>query len=121
MTGSRRSIPENHLNRSFRTPSAARVQAGPMRTHRLYPMIVLVALVGAACSPDEEPSMARAGRSPSQVSTASSISEDGGYAVDIDPADFVDRIDNRYFPLEPGTVFRLRGVTEDGIENEQSE
>ena len=81
-------------------------------------MIMLVALVGAACSPDEEPSIARAGRSPSQVSTASSISEDGGYAVDIDPADFVDRIDNRYFPLEPGTVFRLRGITDDGIENE---
>ena len=89
-----------------------------MRTRRLYPMIMLVALVGAACSPDEEPSIARAGRSPSQVSTASSISEDGGYAVDINPADFVDRIDNRYFPLEPGTVFRLRGITDDGIENE---
>lgn len=89
-----------------------------MRTHRLYPMVLLVVLFAAACSPDEESSFARAGRSPSQVSTASSISEDGGYAVDVDPADFVDRIDNRYFPLEPGTVFRLRGVTQDGIEYE---
>jgi hypothetical protein len=89
-----------------------------MRTHRLYPIVMLVALVGAACSPNEEPSSTRAGDSPSSVSAASSIMEDDGYAVEIDPANFVDRIDNRYFPLEPGTVFRLRGVTEDGIENE---
>src|ERR671919_183247 len=89
-----------------------------MRTHRLYPIVLLVALVGAACSPNEEPSATRAGDSPSSVSAASSIMEDDGYAVEIDPANFADLIDNRYFPLEPGTVFRLRGATEDGIENE---
>jgi hypothetical protein len=36
-----------------------------------------------------------------------------------DPNSFVDEIDNRYFPLEPGTVFRLVGETEDGIERER--
>lgn len=27
----------------------------------------------------------------------------------VDPATFVDRVDNRYFPLRPGTVWRYRG------------
>jgi hypothetical protein len=36
-----------------------------------------------------------------------------------DPNNFVDRIDNRYFPLQPRTVFRLVGETEDGIERER--
>ena len=38
----------------------------------------------------------------------------GTYQPKIDPADFVDRIDNRYFPLRPGTGFHYRGVQEDG-------
>lgn len=35
-----------------------------------------------------------------------------------DSDDFVSGIDNRYFPLVPGTKFRLRGQNEDGIEHE---
>lgn len=38
----------------------------------------------------------------------------GTYAPKIDPADFVATIDNRYFPLIPGTGFHYRGVQEDG-------
>ncbi|HEX6263091.1 MAG TPA: hypothetical protein VF097_09615 [Actinomycetota bacterium] len=34
----------------------------------------------------------------------------------IDPADFVETIDNPYFPLEPGTVLRLEGETDEGME-----
>jgi hypothetical protein len=34
-------------------------------------------------------------------------------APDFDPKDFVTRVDNRYFPLQPGTRFIYRG-TEDG-------
>jgi hypothetical protein len=34
----------------------------------------------------------------------------GKYSPTINPADFVSRIDNRYFPLAPGTVFHYRGV-----------
>jgi hypothetical protein len=36
-----------------------------------------------------------------------------------DPSSFVDKVDNPYFPLEPGTVFRLVGETENGIERER--
>jgi hypothetical protein len=38
------------------------------------------------------------------------------YAPEIDPANFVERVDNPYFPLEPGTTFVFEGETEDGVE-----
>ena len=38
----------------------------------------------------------------------------GTYTPSIDPADFVATIDNRYFPLKPGTGFHYKGVAEDG-------
>jgi hypothetical protein len=38
----------------------------------------------------------------------------GHYAPDIDPSNFVARIDNRFFPLLPGTRFAYRGVAENG-------
>jgi hypothetical protein len=38
----------------------------------------------------------------------------GHYAPTIDPADFVTRIDNPYFPLRPGTGFHYVGVAENG-------
>jgi hypothetical protein len=34
----------------------------------------------------------------------------GKYAPSVDPANFVATIDNRYFPLKPGTGFHYRGV-----------
>jgi len=36
------------------------------------------------------------------------------YEPSIDPADFGGPIDNPYLPLRPGTVFRYRGVGDDG-------
>jgi hypothetical protein len=32
----------------------------------------------------------------------------------VDPKDFVSRVDNRFFPLRPGTKLRYEGVAEDG-------
>jgi hypothetical protein len=37
----------------------------------------------------------------------------------IDPANFVDRIDNPYFPLEPGTTFIYEGQMPDGFEHDE--
>ena len=37
----------------------------------------------------------------------------GPYSPTIDPANFVSRIDNRYFPLVPGTAFHYRGYSGD--------
>jgi hypothetical protein len=36
----------------------------------------------------------------------------GPYAPSIDPSTFVAKVDNRYFPLEPGAGFHFRGVRE---------
>src|SRR5262245_1297160 len=36
----------------------------------------------------------------------------GKYSPVIDPANFVSKIDNRYFPLLPGTAFHYRGTKE---------
>ena len=40
------------------------------------------------------------------------------YAPRIDPADFTTKIDNKYFPLEPGTTFVYQGKTEDATEGD---
>lgn len=40
------------------------------------------------------------------------------YAPSIDPADFSTKIDNKYFPLKPGTTFVYRGNTEDATEGD---
>ena len=48
--------------------------------------------------------------SPIGVPRAPSWVLDGKYAPSIDPANFVATIDNRYFPLEPGTGFHYRGL-----------
>jgi hypothetical protein len=89
-----------------------------MRTHRSYLIVTLVTLIAVGCSPDDGPPVSASNRAPANVSAVGSISKGDGYSVDIDPANFVDRVDNPYFPLEPGTVFRLRGETEEGIERE---
>jgi len=54
--------------------------------------------------------------SPTALSAAASVRPEpprwalhGRYAPEIDPANFVSRIDNRYFPLEPGTTFHYEG------------
>jgi len=90
-----------------------------MHTHRSYLIVIVVTLSGVACSPEGDSQVGASNRAPSDVSTVPPISKEDVYSVDIDPANFVDRIDNPYFPLEPGTVFRLRGETEDGIERER--
>jgi hypothetical protein len=40
------------------------------------------------------------------------------YAPSIDPAGFTTEVDNKYFPLEPGTTFVYKGETEDASEGD---
>ncbi len=59
--------------------------------------------------------------SPAQQSDGSSAQggnarSEEAYAPNIDPADFTTRIDNKYFPLEPGTTFVYGGKTQEGTE-----
>jgi hypothetical protein len=67
-------------------------------------------LIAAGCGSSGSPSTTAAA-APSAPSLAPVT---GQYSPSINPADFVSRIDNRYFPLEPGTSFHYEGVAEDG-------
>jgi hypothetical protein len=92
-----------------------------MRTLRLFPMALAVALAGFGCSPssNQEERPAGAGEMSAAADSGATPSSDRArYEVDVNPGDFVEEIDNPYFPLVPGTVFRLRGVTTEGVENE---
>jgi hypothetical protein len=50
--------------------------------------------------------------------TPSTLAAGSSYDPDINPEVFVAAVDNPFFTLEPGTVFKLRGETEDGVEEE---
>ena len=39
------------------------------------------------------------------------------YSPDVDPADFADKVDNKYFPLKPGTTFIYKGKDAEGFEH----
>ncbi|HJR45790.1 MAG TPA: hypothetical protein VJ927_09315 [Actinomycetota bacterium] len=81
---------------------------------RMIASIVALVFLAAACSSNEPKS-----RHDEAMRTAASAPTRGRYRPAIDPDDFVREIDNRYFPLEPGTVIKLRGDTEDGVEQER--
>jgi hypothetical protein len=70
--------------------------------------LALVALVAGGCG------SSGGGSSSSTTGTSTSASSlapiHGTYSPSIDPANFVRTIDNRYFPLEPGTAFHFKGV-----------
>src|SRR6266540_5007224 len=52
------------------------------------------------------------------ASTASATRAEKPYTPHIDPADFVAKVDNPYFPLPPGARWTYRGKTPDGIERD---
>src|SRR5256885_16747509 len=63
---------------------------------RLFPLILAALAAGCGSSNTGSPS--------------SLAPIHGHYSPSVDPADFVDRIDNRYWPLEPGTTFHYTGM-----------
>jgi hypothetical protein len=67
-------------------------------------LILAVLLAGCGSSGGASPASVRT--TPAPVTTP--------YNPSIDPADFGGPIDNPYLPLRPGTVFRHRGVGDDG-------
>ena len=74
------------------------------QTTLLTALVVLVATLVAGCSSSGE----KAG--------ASSEKAEKTHAPNIDPSNFVDEVDNKYFPLEPGTTFVYEGKDEEGFE-----
>jgi hypothetical protein len=67
-------------------------------------LAVLVTVLAAVC-----------GGSGDQAGSSSGKGEKT-YSPNISPADFVSEVDNKYFPLEPGTKYVYEGKTEEGSE-----
>jgi hypothetical protein len=76
----------------------------------------LLAAVAAGCgSSGGDSSSSTTAASASAPTSASDLAPTHGtYSPSIDPANFVKTIDNRYFPLKPGTTFLYKGVHENG-------
>jgi hypothetical protein len=77
--------------------------------------LLAASAAGCGSSGGGSSSTSAASTAASSTGSASSLAPvSGTYSPGIDPANFVDMVDNRYFPLKPGTGFHYRGVAEDG-------
>jgi hypothetical protein len=68
-------------------------------------VIGTLALIGISSSAHGDPSVRTPGPRPSALAPVH-----GKYSPQIRPTDFVATVDNRYWPLEPGTAFHYGGV-----------
>ncbi|MDT0341214.1 hypothetical protein [Streptomyces litchfieldiae] len=82
------------------------------KIRRLIALAALALLAPAAAGCGERQDEERGGPAARADPTTGSPGRGGA----VDPEDFVDRIDNPFFPLEPGTRFRYEGATEEGDE-----
>jgi hypothetical protein len=77
--------------------------------HTYGSVLAAVAIVAAALA-----GCGSSGGASATAETTSPAPVQGSYAPSIDPANFSSTVDNRYFPLTPGSVTRAEGVAEDG-------
>jgi hypothetical protein len=75
-------------------------------------IVGLLATVAAGCGSSGSDSSSSTTATPTSASDLAPVH--GPYHPSIDPANFVKTIDNRYFPLKPGTTFLYQGVHENG-------
>ena len=75
---------------------------------RLTAPLAFFALLAGACSSSSGGASSSPTSSPRSASTLAPIH--GTYSPSIDPANFVQTIDNPYWPLEPGTTYTYDGV-----------
>jgi hypothetical protein len=72
----------------------------------------MLAAIAAGCGSSGDGSSSTSTPSPTSASDLAPIH--GAYSPAIDQSNFVSSIDNRYFPLKPGTAFHYEGVAENG-------
>ena len=72
-----------------------------MKTTRTGALVALTVAVVAGCGGSS---------TPAEHSAASLAPAHGAYSPSIDPASFVPRVDNRFWPLAPGTAYHFEGV-----------
>src|SRR3954452_16580307 len=78
-------------------------------THMYGGVLAAIAIIAAVLSGCGSSSGGSA-----SAKTANPAPIQGTYSPSIDPANFSSTVDNRYFPLTPGSVTRSKGVAEDG-------
>jgi hypothetical protein len=79
----------------------------PKRRAAVAAVALLAVLAGGCGSSDS----GKSGSTTAASTSASSLAPiHGSYSPTIDPANFVTTIDNRWFPLKPGTGFHYKGV-----------
>jgi hypothetical protein len=80
--------------------------------HRTAAALLAATIAAGACTVSSEPGAGAEATPPVPMFQEAA----GGYSVDIDPQGFVERIENPYMPLVPGSSWRLEGRTADGRE-----
>src|SRR5215217_8373762 len=91
----------------------SRVRPPMKRITILFALLAISALLTAACGVGVGSSSSGNAEKPKPGPEKAA-----GYAPKIVPSDFTTRIENKYFPLKPGTTFVYRGKTEDASEGD---
>src|SRR5918997_3033519 len=82
--------------------------------------LVMCLAVVSACGADQTPQQTGGSSTSKEASPpfAPEVAEQdaANYAPEIDPSNFVEEVDNPYFPLEPGTTWVYEGKTPEGTE-----
>jgi|SRR5215210_488140 len=77
------------------------------RTRTLTAVVTLVALLAAGCGGSGDSAGGSSGKAGET------------YSPNIDPANFTTNVDNKYFPLKPGTTYVYEGKTKEGTERNE--
>ena len=85
-----------------------RLKALLLRSAALAVAPTLLVVVGSGCGSTSQSTHSSSSAAPGSASSLAPIH--GTYAPSIDPANFVAAVDNRYWPLKPGTGFHFKGM-----------
>lgn len=79
----------------------------------------LMVMLAASCGGSSGSSSGNpGGHAKSNAGTTQESTRPASYSPSIKPSEFTTKIDNKYFPLKPGTTFVYRGKTVDAIEGD---
>ena len=79
----------------------------------------LMVMLAASCGGSSGSSSGNpGGHAKSNAGTTQESTRPASYSPGIKPSEFTTKIDNKYFPLKPGTTFVYRGKTVDAIEGD---
>jgi hypothetical protein len=85
-----------------------RLKAQLLRSAALAVASMLLVVTGSGCGSTSKSTHSSSSAAPGSASSLAPIH--GTYAPSIDPANFVAAVDNRYWPLKPGTGFHFKGM-----------